>query len=175
MKMWQKLLSAVLVAFLLITTVLYLGREEKTCCLCNSFRYHAPCLIDLETGNLIELDLYFPHDTKVAELADPQPQMASFSFIGFGNVTGLKQTDSKILELDIPCFEKTTNPALCKLCRKQLKGLRLGRYALADLYDSENKRIIPIKDGLCVALRCYEITARKEDDVLKVRMIGNLA
>lgn len=173
MKMWQKISIVLLVVFV-VSAVLLFEQEEKECCLCNSFRYHSPCLIDLETGELIELDLYFPHPTKVAELADPQPQLDVFSFVRLGNVTGIKLTDSKTIELDIPLSDKTTNPALCKNCRKQVDGFLLGRYVLADLYNSEDKTIIQIQDGLCLNFRCYEITAQKEDDVLKVTIQGTL-
>ena len=173
MKMWQKIVSAALVVVLIIGAVWYFSKEQKDCCLCNSFRFHAPCLIDLETGEMIELDLYFPHPTKVAELADPQPEMGTFSFVSLGDVKGTKLTDSKTIELDIPT-DSITNPALCKSCRKQLGGLVVGRYVLADLYSSEDKSIIPIKDDLILDLRCYHITSQLEENVLKVTIQGTL-
>lgn len=171
--MWQKIISAVLVVVLIGASVWYFSQEQKDCCLCSSFRYHAPCLIDLETGKMIELDLYFPHETKVAELADPQPEMGTFSFVSLGDVKGTKLTDSKTIELDIPT-DSITNPALCPNCRKQLGGLIVGRYALADLYSSEDKVIIPITQDLCLDLRCYNITAQREEDVLKLIVQGIL-
>lgn len=74
MKLRLKILGTALVVILIvfstITTTIIANQEEQNCCLCNSLRYHAPCLIDLETGNLIELDLYCSHHTLVAELAD---------------------------------------------------------------------------------------------------------
>ena len=114
MKTWLKILSIVLAVTTISIAVLTLSREEKECCLCNSFRYHAPCLIDLETGEMIELDLYFPHETKVAELAEEQPEMGTFSFVRLGNVSGTKLTDSKEIEILVPKADKTNNPALCK-------------------------------------------------------------
>ena len=94
MKMWLKILSVILVIAIAATAILLFTDEEKECCLCSSFRYHAPCLIDLETGDLIELDLYFPDDKLVAELESPQPEMgAIFSFVSLGNVSGTKLTD----------------------------------------------------------------------------------
>lgn len=173
MKMWLKIISVVLVVVLIGAVVWYFSQEQKECCLCSSFRYHAPCLIDLETGKMVELDLYFPHETKVAELADPQPEMGTFSFVRLGDVTGTKLTDSKTIELDIPT-DSITNPALCKSCRKQLGGLAVGRYVLADLYNSEDRTTIQIKDGLCLELRCYHITAQLENGVLKLIVQGTL-
>lgn len=169
-----KILSAVSAVVLIATAVYYSNRVKKECCLCSSFRYHAPCLVDLETGKLVELNLYFPHETKVAELADPQPKTSTFSFVNLGSVTGIKLTDCQTTEIDVPVSEKVTNPSLCKICRKQLDGLLLDRYVLADLYDRENKTIIPIQGGLHLDLRCYEITAKKEEDTIKVTIQGTL-
>ena len=99
MKMWLKILSVILVIAIAATAILLFTDEEKECCLCSSFRYHAPCLIDLETGDLIELDLYFPDDKLVAELESPQPEMgAIFSFVSLGNVSGTKLTDNCIIK-----------------------------------------------------------------------------
>lgn len=174
MKFWKKILCAVLVAAAGLASVWYYHQTAKTCCLCDSFRCHAPCLIDLETGKLIELDLYFPHTTKVAELADPQPETNTFSFIRLGNAAGIRLTGSKTIELDISASEKTANPALCKACRKQLRGASSGRYVLADLYDKQEKTLIPIQDGLCMALRCYTITVQAQGDTLNCIIQGTL-
>ena len=163
MRMWQKILSAALTIALVITAVLIFTQEQKPCCLCDSFRYHAPCLIDLETGEMIELDLYFPHETKVAELADEQLETSTFSFVRLGNVAGTKLTDSKIIEIEVPCADTIRNPALCKDCRELLQGGRTGRYVLADLYDMEVKTLIPIEDNTEIVLRCYEIFMRQNE------------
>lgn len=175
MKMWQKILSMVL-AICVIALIGCAAQEQKDCCLCDNLRYHAPCLIDLETGEMIELDLYFPHETKVAELAEEQPEMDTFSFVKLGNVTGTKLTDSKIIEIDVPNSDKTSDPALCKDCKALLQGGYQGRYVLADLYDKENKMLIPIVDGTEMDLRCYKITMGKneEKDGIHVVVQGTL-
>ena len=170
---WKKLFLIGIV--LLLSAVLLHNREEKpSCCLCGSFRYHAPCLIDLEAGYLIELDLYFPHESKVAELADPQPEMGTQVFDNLGSVKVVKDTIGKTAEFSVSRWERTTNPALCRDCRKQL-GLFPMRYVLGDLYDREDKKIIPIHAGLPVELRCYEITVQKgETKTLNVTIQGKL-
>ena len=175
LKMWQKILSVAL-AISVVALVGCTSQDQKDCCLCDSFRYHAPCLIDLETGDMIELDLYFPHETNVAELADPQPKMSTFSFVKLGNVFGTKLTDSKIIEIEVPCADTTRNPALCKDCRELLQGEYTGRYVLADLYDMEEKTLIPIEDNKEMVLRCYEIimNQNKEKDRIIVTIQGIL-
>ena len=175
MKMWQKIVSVVLVIVLIVTAVLFFNREQKECCLCNSFRFHAPCLVDLETGEMIELDLYFPNETLVAELADPQPEMGTFSFVSLGDVKGTKLTDSKTIEIAVPVSEQTANPMLCKDCRKQVGGTFVGRYVLADLYDKDEKTLILIRADLSMVLRCYKISAtEKESGILNVVIQGVL-
>ena len=88
--MWQKILSAALALIVIAGAAIAFSFGQKECCLCSSFRYHAVCLIDLEKGEVRELDLYFPHETLVAELAAPQPERGVFSFVSIGNVSGTK-------------------------------------------------------------------------------------
>lgn len=175
LKMWQKILSVVL-AICVIALVGCAVQEQKDCCLCDSFRYHAPCLIDLESDDMIELVLYFPHETKVAELADPRPEIDTFSFVRLGNVSGTRMTGNAIIEIDVPNADKTSNPALCKDCKALLQKGYKGRYVLSDLYDKESKTLIPIYDGTEMVLRCYEITMNQNEgkDEIHVMVQGTL-
>lgn len=173
LRMWKKILWLVVAAVFVCAAVLLL-QEQRACCLCNSFRYHAPCLVDLETGAMTELDLYFPHQWQVAELADPQPERETFSFIKLGSVSGYRDTAREYIEIDIPVSERTAAPALCKDCRKQLNAATPGRYVLADLYGEEDKRLVSIHADLSIAIRCYRITAWEEQGVLKVTIQGVL-
>lgn len=174
--MWQKLLSP----FLAVLTATFIGcakQEQKACCLCSSFRYHAPCLVDLETGDLIELDLYFPHPSLVAELADPQPAQETFSLICLGNVSGIKDTSQMAVNINIPSADKTSSPALCQDCRVKLQTGYKGRYVLADLYDKEAKTLIPIQADTNITLRCYEIIMQHNEanDGIAVNIRGLLS
>ena len=176
MKKWMMVLCAVFAVALVFISIASPNQEQKDCCLCDSFRFHAPCLIDLETGDLIELDLYFPHETKVAELAELQPDISTFSFVHLGNITGTKLTDSKVIEFGVPVADKTNNPALCKGCRELLQAGYKGRYVLADLYDMEIKELIPIVVNTSIDLRCYEITMAEntEKNEINVTIQGTL-
>ena len=162
MKMWLKIFSVIIVIFIVLSMFLLMNQEQKACCLCNSFRYHAPCLIDLETGKLLELDIYDPHHTKVAELAEEQTTMGAFSLLSWGEVSGYRDTSQRIYHLTVPSSVKTYNPALCSKCRKLLKST--DRYVLADLYNRETPQLIPIADGNVVDLRCYEITMTQDEE-----------
>ena len=156
-KQWQKILGSVLIIVVAAAAFLGFSLVQKECCLCSSFRYHAVCLIDLEKGEVRELDLYFPHETLVAELAAPQPERGVFSFVSIGNVSGTKQTGPERIDLHIP-EDSTFFPALCSDCRKQLPFGYTSRYVFADLYSKEEKILIPIAADTTLSLRCYDIT-----------------
>lgn len=163
MKRWQQILCGVLIVVVVAAAVLGFSLGQKECCLCSSFRYHAPCLIDLETGEVRELDLYFPHETLVAELADPQPERGVFSFVSIGNVSGTKQTGPERIDLHIP-KDSTFFPALCSDCRKQLPSGYTSRYVFADLYGMEEKILIPIEADTVFSLRCYDVTIQSNTE-----------
>ena len=163
MKMWQKILSVAMAFLVIAAVVLVYFQGQKECCICSSFRYHAPCLIDLETGEVRELDLYFPHETLVAELADPQPERGVFSFVSIGNVSGTKQTGPERIDLHIP-EDSTFFPALCRDCRKQLPFGYTSRYVCADLYGMEEKVLIPIEADTTISLRCYDLSMVEDID-----------
>ena len=137
--------------------------------LCEAFRYHGPCLLDLEEGKLIELEIYFPHETLVAELADPQPERGIMSLYRIGEASGYFDSYTERVEMNIP-QEKTYNPALCKECRRLLNNN--DRYVVCDLY--KEKSIIPITDNMEIELRCYSILASQEEKGIKLIVQGNL-
>ena len=175
MKTWQKIVRLVSAVALIVVAAFFLNQIDGGCCLCDGFRYHSPCLVDLETSQVVELDLYFPHPSKVAELAEQQPEQSTFSLVRLGEASGYKDTGSKRVEVDIPSSSQVAKVSLCRKCKSQLDGLFLyDRYVLADLYDADNKIIIPITDGLDTEIRCYEISVTKEDGTLKLIVQGNL-
>ena len=175
MKMWQKRISLLLAVAVVAVASLFLAFENKECCLCSSFRYHAPCLIDLKTGELIELRLYQDHHTLVAELAKEQPHYGTFSFVKLNGVSGTKLTGPEKVELLVP-NETVLFPALCNKCKQQLPFGLASRYVLADLHGMEDKYLIPIEADTALSLRCYDISmeADAEKDGIAVVILGTL-
>lgn len=129
MKQRKKTIYIVATVLALCVTVSLLFGNPKECCLCNSPCYDVPCLIDLETGDILELRLDGPSTTP-----DPEGQtdIATFSFIRFGPVTGTKQTAPNIIELKIPSSGAIQRPSLCRQCRQLLPRGYNGRYVLTD-------------------------------------------
>ena len=175
MKMWQKRISLLLAVAVVVVASLFLALESKECCLCSSFRYHAPCLVDLKTGEMIELRLYEDHPTLVAELSEEQSHNGTFSFIRLNGVSGTKQTGPEKVDLFVPT-EAVLFPALCNKCKQQLPFGLASRYVLADLHGMEDKYLIPIVADTVLSLRCYDISmeADTEKDGIAVVILGTL-
>ncbi len=169
----KKIICLILAAAALVAAYFIWGKaEEKPCTMCDSFRYHAPVLFDLEDGSCIELDLYFPHETKVAEIQMPQPAGQTFSLISIGDVSGYRDTTQRRIEITVPAA-KTNNAALCSDCQRLLADSN-ARYILADLY--AEKKFIAIENGVSLVLRCYEInmTQAEENNEISVVIQGIL-
>ena len=134
MKQWKKSICIVAaVLAICVATVLLFG-NRKECCLCNAPTSSAPCLLDLETGDILELRLDGPSTTSGP---DGVSYVSTFSFIRFHTVTGTKQTAPNVITLKIPTADKSQTPALCRNCRQLLPQVYDGRYALANLTQKE--------------------------------------
>lgn len=140
-----------------VAAILSLGNETE-CCLCNAPTSSAPCLVDLETGDILELRLDGPSTTPGP---GGQTDVATFSFIRFDSVTGTKQTAPSMIELKIPIDGAPSRPSLCRQCRQFLPQGYNGRYVLADL---ENNALLPIVDVAEYTIRSYSITTMLTDD-----------
>ena len=143
--------------------------------MCDAFPRHAPCLVDLNTGELRELEIYQPHHTKVAELSDEQ-YGGYMSLIQFGNISGiLLGADS--VELEAPTKSTGMQASLfCKDCRKLLKDNKCQGYILADLRNPDAPAVWQIRDGTSFSVRCckVDITASDNAEKLIIVMKGTL-
>lgn len=70
----RKRYFALLLALLLILIrcALLQIQESMNCSICDQNSYHAPCIINTQTGELLELRVYDPHPAKCGELAEIQ-------------------------------------------------------------------------------------------------------
>ena len=147
----------------------------KECVLCNAFPRHAPCLVDLNSGKICELEIYQPHHTKVAELSDEQ-YGGYMSLVQFGDINGILLGADRV-KLEAPIKSTGIQDSLfCKDCRKLLKDSNCQGYILADLRTPATPSVWTIKDGISFSVRCYEIdiTAADDSETLIVVMRGTL-
>lgn len=148
---------------------------SKECVLCNAFPRHAPCLVDLNSGKICELEIYQPHHTKVAELSDEQ-YGGYMSLVQFGDINGILLGADRV-KLEAPIKSTGIQDSLfCKDCRKLLKDSNCQGYILADLRTPATPSVWTIKDGISFSVRCYEIdiTAADDSETLIVVMRGTL-
>ena len=149
--------------------------EPKECALCDAFPRHAPCLVNLNTGELYEPVIYQPHHTKVAELAEEQ-RGGYMSLVHFGDISGILLGAYRV-ELKSP--EKLTgiqNGLFCNSCRKLLKENSCKGYIFADLRIPETPTVWRIADGVSFSVRCYDvqISRNTETDELDILLEGTL-
>lgn len=158
LKIWRNIFSALCllaIAIIAIVNVIELFSTED-CSICGHLKCHAPCILNLSTGEIEELELYMPHDQEVGELADEQTG-GTFSFISVAGLHGIKLTDPWYIELEVPMVgnEKRISH-YCGSCRERLEDYQSG-FVLLDIYDLKNPIIYRIEDGASYEIRCYKI------------------
>ena len=155
MKQWTKSICIVAaVLAICVATVLLFG-NRKECCLCNAPTSSAPCLLDLETGDILELRLDGPSTTSGP---DGVSYVSTFSFIRFHTVTGTKQTAPNMIELKIPSGGALQHPSLCRQCRQLLPQGYTGRYVIADMGDGV---LFPLTVGAELTIHGLQIAVRQ--------------
>ena len=149
--------------------------EPERCSICSFIKSHAPCLVNLATGEIGELDLYQPHYSLVGELAENQ-WGGTFSFFYAAGCEGIKLTNPWELTIGVPAkVQKIQKSYFCQECREMLKDQSAG-YALIDLYDKENPKLYPIYDGASYQIRCYSVLVQEKcvREEYEIRIIGTL-
>ena len=177
MKIWLKRISVLLLIILGIWFVWDVATQPKKeeCSICEHPKAHAPCILNLSTGEITELELFQPHFTKTGEISDQQTG-GTFSFIQAAGLTGIKLTDPWYIEIVVPMKGERKNETLfCKNCLKKLENCDQG-YVLMDVYDKRNPVILVLEDGAMYTVRCYQIgvSINQEKEGFLVRMDGQL-
>lgn len=178
MKIWLKRFSILLAIVIAIITVINsaMPPSPEDCSICGQLKCHAPCLLNLATGEIGELELYQPHHQKVGEIAQEQTG-GTFSFIHLSGLQGIRLTNPWYIELDVPMEGgKKNQTSFCRKCRKMLDEFEQG-YVLLDLYDLDNPVVYGFDDGASYEIRCYQIviTAKWTDHAFHMRVNGTLA
>ena len=107
--------------------------DTNQCVICRHFKSHAPCILNLATGEIEELALYGPNASKVGEIADEQIG-GTFSLIRPLGLQGIRMTAPWYIEIKIPITgERKVVSLYCLACRDLLREYERG-YVLLDLY-----------------------------------------
>lgn len=159
---------------------LLLTPEPRHCILCgtnrNGLRYHAPCLVNLATGEMDELTVYQPHHTLVGEIAEQQQTgfMCFQPCIGF---VAIRNADVQTCRVSIPRSSEEIEPIyFCRSCRASLAEVTTNGYALLDLYDLDVIKVFPVEDGAVYEIRDYTVSVEwdKERSEFAIMAQGNL-
>ena len=163
---------SLLLLFLLSLAVWDNISAPEDCVMCG-FRYHAPCLLELSTGEMGEIRLYPPDSRKVAEIA-PEKTNAALEFHYIGEVDLIIDTISQTARFELPKGISLMNRSLfCRPCREKLRAYAFDGYVIVDTYEKDDPKVYPITDGICLEMRCYQITAENTDGDMQVKVVGN--
>lgn len=137
--------------------------EPDRCAICDDLPRHAPCIVNLSTGELLELDMYEPHPTLVAEIADVQSG-GYFSFVRGAGVEGYK-LGAESVTITIPIKnERMEQRHFCIACRQLLSAYEKDGYVLVDLKNAEQPVVYSIDEGVNFSVRCYEVSVKLLDE-----------
>lgn len=149
--------------------------EPERCSLCDDLARHAPCIINLSTGEKVELDMYEPHPFLVGEIAEEQ-RGGYFSFVRGAGVEGYK-LGAESVTITIPAkADKMDQQFFCNACRELLAYHTNSGYVLVDLKDTDAPVIYGIDADVSYSFRCYDITIQElvEDKKYEITVTGTL-
>lgn len=151
--------------------------EPEQCALCGGdIPYHAPCLVDLSTGQVGELTVYTNHPAKQGELAPAaMQQTGTFRFLPCAGLMAVQDTCAHTCSVTLPAKWKRMDPApFCMGCRTILATAALKQqYAVVNLHDLPYLQVYPIYKGWHAVIRDYQVTVTaRKDGSLDVCVTG---
>ena len=164
--------SALLVVLMVCSTAPI--PEPERCSMCDDLSRHALCIINLSTGEKLELDIYEPHPFLVGEIAEEQPG-GYFSFIRGAGIEGYK-VGAEYIVISVPVkSEKMDQQYFCNTCRDRLASNAKSGYVLVDLKEPDKPVVYPINTSISFLLRCYSVSVQEntEKDKYEITITGH--
>ena len=132
--------------------------EPTVCALCRNnegVKIHAPCIINLATGEVAELAIYDPHPTEIGEVTETPKKGHVSYFTGAGALIE-QNSDNGYCSAALPRDEDLISPEyFCFDCRHIISVLDRDGYILADLYDPESVSVFKINNDSDYVIRDY--------------------
>lgn len=138
-----------------------LAPEPEKCSLCEvGINYHAPCLINVSSGEFAELAVYEPHPEIIGEVSDEiQTGFISFNYGAGTNI--VRNPGTETCKATLPKELDVLNASyFCYECRRRIADMAYEGYVLADMYDLENIDLYKVVDGATYTIRDYLVTVR---------------
>lgn len=148
--------------------------EPAQCAMCDDLPRHAPCIINLSTGEKLELDIYEPHPFLVGELAEEQPG-GYFSLIRSAGVEGYK-VGAEYIVVTIPIkSEKLSQQYFCNFCRERLADNKKSGFVLADVKNPSEPIVYSINTATLFSVRCYSVSVQENvnDNEYQITITGH--
>lgn len=148
--------------------------EPERCSLCADLPRHALCIINLSTGEKLELDLYEPHPFLVGEIAEEQPG-GYFRLIRGAGVEGYIVGAEYGVVFAPVSSEKSDQQYFCNSCRERLTSKAISGFALVDLKNPDEPVVYPIDISASFSVRCYSVSVQKnaEEDKYEITITGH--
>ncbi len=154
-KTWLKKYSLPILVCVTLAVLLISRIPPKECVLCTEPPHHAPCLLNLATGEIGELTVYDTHGKLLSE----EQMTGTFSFLHRAGLTGYRDTACELCHFDIPEDADKYSPAhFCTDCRKLLASCKNHAFVIVDIFDVGSPLILPIEESVTYELRCYRIS-----------------
>lgn len=149
--------------------------EPECCSICDYIPSHAPCLVNLNTGEVGEIALYEPHRTLVGEIAEEQ-RGGYFSFMSVAGLRGYLDACVPEAHVTVPDgVEKYEEKYFCSTCRELLEPYAQCGFVLADLRKPETPTIYPVEVGTEFEVRCYKVSIIDDaEGELDITVLGSI-
>lgn len=149
--------------------------EPERCSVCDYIPSHAPCLVNLNTGEVGEIALYEPHYSLVGEIAEEQ-RGGYFSFMSVAGLRGRLDACVPEAHITVPDgVEKYEEKHFCSTCRELLEAYADCGFVLADLRNPETPTIYPVEAGTEIEVRCYKVFVIEDaEGELDITVLGSI-
>ena len=151
------------------------NREPDKCSLCDNLSCHAPCIVNLSTGEILELSVYEPHPFTAGALAEEQ-RTGYFAFIQGAGISGHKLGGKSVTVTIPPESKGLSRQYFCTTWLDLLADYANHGYVLADLKNPKKPIIYSICEDSSFSFRCYDVSIQKHKDAEEfvVTIIGTL-
>lgn len=142
---------------------------DEHCYLCEGLRHHAPCLVNLSTGEILELAVYDSDPIQQGELSQTQ----TTGFYAFTMIDGVVA----IRNAGIACSASLSSSSndfeeyfFCDTCTTKILAVSDYGYVLADLYNLTNIQLFSLTANSNFTLRNYDISVFADTDKNEVEI-----